>query len=256
MLFLRVFQHLLPDALAWRLTTQKTLRRFFEGLAGTPADARAFVDEVYEDLFPETTRELAEWERQFGIEPNPSEAVRRQNLAAEWAATGGQSPHYIQSVLRTAGFDVYIHEWWSSGPPYIARDPRDYTKLPLVGSTQCGESRARCGESSARCSRFLQNDPRYLVNENLTHEAPPPIPDDPNRWRFFFYIGGQTFPEFAFVPAERRGELKRLILKIKPAQQWVVLLINFEAPVFTLITEAGDPITTEAGDNIIVSAEL
>src|SRR5690349_24823396 len=102
MLFFRVFQHLLPRSEAWKVTIQKTLRRFFEGLAeGTPASFRTFVDQVYEDVFPETTRELAAWEKQFGLEPNASEAARRLALAAEWAATGGQSPAYIEGVLQT-----------------------------------------------------------------------------------------------------------------------------------------------------------
>ena len=143
--FLRIFQHLLPNARAWRLSKGKTIRKFFEGLAGAPEDARAFIDAVYGDVFPATTRELAAWEEQYGIAANPDEATRRLNLAAEWAAQGGQSPSYIQGVLHTAGFiDVYIHEWWESGPPYAARDPRDYTTHPTIGTVQCGEPLALC----------------------------------------------------------------------------------------------------------------
>jgi len=227
-LFLRVFQHLLPDAAAWRLPYGGTLRKFFEGLAGAPADARAFTDAVYEDLFPATTRQLSEWESQLGLTANALEAVRRANLAAEWVATGGQSPSYIQGVLQTAGFDVYVHEWWESGPnPYVARDPRAYTIEPLIGTIQCGEPLAQCGEPLAESSNVLVNEPLYLVNKDLTERAPPPIPDDETKWPFFLYIGAETYPEFASVPLSRKTEFHRLILKIRPTQLWVVTLVDY-----------------------------
>src|ERR1700744_2802808 len=133
--FLRIFQHLLPRSQAWRLSFGTTIRNFFQGLANwlelTPEPGleppRTFADLVLLDLFPSTTRQLAEWEKQFGLVANPSDAVRRAQLAAAWASNGGQSLAYIQGVLQTAGFNVYLHEWWSSGPPYSPRDPRTYT---------------------------------------------------------------------------------------------------------------------------------
>jgi hypothetical protein len=240
--FFRTYTHLLPTGAAWRITIQKTLRRFFQGLAGTPTDARGYIDDVFDDAFPSTTRELAAWEDQFGLQPNPDDSIRRLNLAAEWAATGGQSPSYIQGVLQTAGFDLYVHEWWASGPPYVANDPRDYTDQPLIGSGQCTATgvagQPQCGDGAIRvevepgvrqyqCDRFLQNDPHYLVNLNLTEEAPPPVPDDPATWPYFIYIGALTFPEIAEVPEERRAEFERLILKMRPLQNWIVTLIHY-----------------------------
>lgn len=227
-LFLRVYQHLLPDAEPWRLVAGKTLTKFFEGLAGAPADARSFTDAAYEDLFPDTTRQLSEWEAHYGLTPNPSEAVRRANLAAEWAATGGQSPHYIQGVLQTAGFDVFVHEWWESGPnPYVARDPREHTLHPLIGTVQCGEPLAQCGEPLAECNNVLINEPLYLVNKDLTQRAPPPIPDDPAFWPFFLYIGGETFPDLTEIPVARKDEFERLILKVRPTQLWIVTRVEY-----------------------------
>lgn len=269
--FFRIFQHLLPRGQAWRITTVKTLRKFFEGLAageqlttedgeplitedGRPlmaeggflVEARAAIDLVWADLFPRTTRELAEWERHFGIQAAPTTAARRQALAAEWAATGGQSPGYLQDLLQTAGFDVWVHEWWSSATPSYQdnlRDPRDYTTDPLVGTAQCTsdafpDDQPQCtapfdedGVPFAQhlCNRFLVNDPGYFVNENLTPNAPPPIPSDPSRWPFFVYVCGEVFPDPAVVPADRIAELKRLILKTIPKQDWVVLLVTHDS---------------------------
>ena len=263
--FLRVFQHLLPRGQAWRTTIEKTLRKFFEGLTGLPEDAREYADLVWLDGFPDTTREIAEWEKHFGIQPTSSatENERRAALAAEWAATGGQSPTYIEGVLQTAGFDVYVHEWWSSGPnPYTARDPRDYTDIPLVGTVQCTGAdllayQPQCTPpydadgvpfTQHLCNRFLVNDPGYFANDNLTRVAPPPTPDDPARHRFFFYVGGETFGDAALVPLSRRAELRRLLLKMKPAQQWIVTFLAEG----NLLAEDEDPLLTEDDENLVV----
>ncbi len=251
MSFFRMIQHLLPRAAAWRTTAAKTLRNFFEGLSGAPEDFRGFIDDVYGDVFPETTRELAQWEEQFGIVANPVEATRRLNLAAEWAAGGGQSPRYIQDVLQTAGFDVYVHEWPASGPPWFPRDPRDYTDLPLIGTVQCGEVLAQCGEATALCNGLLANDPGYIVNDDLSGNAPPPVPDDPARWPYFLYVGGETFPDTATIPVERKAEFRRLVLKLKPTQQWLVLLVEYESETFNVIVGPGNLVKV-SGDQVVV----
>lgn len=235
--FFRVFQHLLPRAAAWRITVTKTLRSFFDGLTTAPEDARDFVDEVYRDAFPATTREIPEWENQFGIVAQGNEAARRLELAAHWSAQGGQSPRYIQDTLQAAGFPLFIHEWWSSGPPYVARDPRDHTVQPLIGSYQCTpdafvEDQPQCtgsGSTQPQCNAFLVNEPGYIVNRDLTPRAPPRVPDDPARWPYFLYFGAATFPNRVTIPIEQRAALERLVLKIRPQQNWIVMLVDYDA---------------------------
>lgn len=229
--FLRIFQHLLPTGKAWRLTPGKQLRQFFEGLAEPLADAREFIDANYLDLFPTTTRLLAQWEQQFGLTPSAdaSEDDRRLALASAWQAQGGQSPSYLQTSLRAAGFDVYVHEWWEppNEAPRVVRNPRDYTDDPTFGDTQCGDTDALCGEPGAQCNRFLANEPGYLVNSDLTRVAPPLIPNDAAGWPFFAYVGGETFGDVADVAAERRQEFETLVLKLFPAHIWIVTLVEY-----------------------------
>lgn len=232
--FFRQLQHLLPDARAWRVVKEKTLKKFLEGLAQKPADVRSFADSVHAELFPETTTHLAEWESQFGMFAAATDADRRTNLAAEWAATGGQSPRYIEDTLQAAGFDVYVHEWWSSGPsPYVARDPRLYTTQPLIGTFQCSahSNQPECQTAGTyrqpQCDALLANDPGYLLNETLTREAPPPVPDDPATWPYFLYFGGATFGDLAYVPNARRMEFLRLVLKLVPTQNWKVIVVDY-----------------------------
>ncbi len=237
MTFFRQLQHLLPNGEAWRTTVSKKLRGFFEGLAMGFGDAKTFIDLVWWDIHPSTTRELETWEYQFGLPGIGSDATRRNDLDAAWSATGGQDPTYLQTVLQNAGFDVYVHEWWWSGPPYVAKDPRLYTIYPLIGTYQCAGHATphTCEErydvdgdivAQPHCNRFLVNDPGYLVNKNLTPLAPPPVPDDPSKWPYFIYVGGETFPDRAFVDPDRRQEFERLMLKHFPTQHWIVYLLT------------------------------
>ena len=115
-MFFRIFQHLLPNAKAWRIIIDKKLRQFFEGLTGLGEDVNSFFDDVWLDIFPQTTRDILGWENQFGL-PNTltDEQEQRDRLDATWKALGGQSPRYIQDTLQAAGFDVYVHEWWVPG---------------------------------------------------------------------------------------------------------------------------------------------
>lgn len=252
-LFFRVYQHLLPDGAAWRLTVTRTLRRFFEGLSDWPADARSYIDGVWANAFPGSTTELAEYEAQFGLIAPATTEARRLQLAASWMAQGGQSPAYLQDTVQAAGFDLYLHEWWDPNATVVPqtqcgeplaqcdepaalcmfksalpiRNPRDYTNDPLLGTVQCGEDLSQCGEPAALCDNFLVNEPGYIVNLNLTRRPPPNVPTDPARWPYFMYWGAETFPDRAEVPADRRAELERLVKKICPTQQWLVMLVDY-----------------------------
>jgi hypothetical protein len=76
------------------------------------------------------------------------------------------------------------------------------------------------------CDTTLGNDPGYLVNLDLTRRAPPPVPDDPSYWPYFLYFSGEVFPELAPVSGSRVAELKEILLRLSPTQQWIVLLID------------------------------
>lgn len=245
-LFVRLFRHLLPDALAFRLfdrvdvwtigdgsqigdpglviggaETGRTFDRFFAGLTGAFADARAFVDDVLDDLYPSTTRQFAEWEDQHGITFPPAlQADRVTAIASAWKQTGGQSPKYIQDRLQDAGFPLFVHEWWVPGSSYTPRNPTSYIEQPLVGSVQCGDALAQCGESIAQCDDFLTNEPGYFASLDLTPKAPPALTAE--RWRLLVYVGGETFGDSVEVPAERRRELEHLLRKLVPSQNWIV----------------------------------
>ncbi len=125
-MFFRIFQHLLPASRAWNITPVKFLRDFFTGLTGLGSDSKTFIDEIWEDIDPEVTRQLDEWEKQFGLlDTLPVEQDRRDRLAGAWQALGDQDPRYIQDVLQANGFQVFLHEFWElprTTPPTV-RNP-------------------------------------------------------------------------------------------------------------------------------------
>ena len=263
--WLSVFKHLLPDARAWRLTIDKALRQFFEGLAGLPADVRTFFDNVYTDLDPQLTRFLELWEKQFNLVDNGlTEQERRDRLAGAWAALGGQSPRYIQDTLQAAGFDVYVHDFWVPGTePAIGvqgcatvRNPNTYLTGGTAGSNlDMFDGQVIAQDGGVNSQDGATNSPvgYPLVNKILTQAflgdgavamqdggvraqdgsilgfSPKTyqLPTDATKWPFFLYIGGSTFPNQATVPASRRDEFEDLCLKICPAHLWLGILTTY-----------------------------
>ncbi len=267
MIFLRQLKHLLPRAKAWSLTIDKQLRQFFDGLTVLGSDFKDFDDDVYEDLFPKTTRELDAWEAQFAL---PSlglvEQERRDRLDATWKAAGGQSPRYLQDTLQGVGFNVFIHEWWVPGTePGVGvkqcvtpRDPNlfltelNFDALCGMVFAECGDDFTECGGGEINGTGFPLVNPLFITTADIIPLAGESvaqagesdvisgnflnftnalreyqIPDDPVKWPYFLYIGAASFPDLASVPANRRDEFETLCLKICPAQQWLGILVNF-----------------------------
>lgn len=264
------FQHVLPNARAWRTTTDKKLRQFFQGLGDATQDVRVFLDSVLDDLYPETSRALDEWEDQFGLpDTGLTEQQRRDRLAATWKALGGQSPRYIQDTLQANGFDVYVHQWWEPGTEpaigshacAVPRNPLEYLRRSqdvrafrfTLGSpaATCGNPAVTCGSTDEPpgyplVNKVLESHPIFINtagNPAVTCGAPDAtcgfftefelrqkdyvVPNDPSKWPYFLYIGGETFPELAAVPQNRRDEFENLCLKICPTQQWLGILVQY-----------------------------
>ena len=234
------FKHLLPKARAWVLTPNKPLRQFVDGLSRVASDTRVFLDEVFENLDPQQTEALSDWEAQFNL-PNSAltEQQRRDRLQARWAAQGGQDPTYIQETLQAAGFDVYVHEWWEpttrgdSGGSVnndvtpVARDPNAFlTDSDLLVNKILVETNVALGDGSGD---FQDGNPAAQDGSDLVQYdfQAYTLPSDPNTFPYFLYIGGETFPTLANVDATRREEFEDLCLKICPTEQWLGILVTY-----------------------------
>lgn len=215
-----------------RLSASGT-RRLMMGMVESQNDQRVFVDGVWGDAFPASTRDLPSWESQFGLPSvGLTEAERRLRVAAEWRALGGQDPTYLQGVMQDSGFNVFIHEWWEPGGgepggPFVARIPSVHISADGAAAflVACDEPLSQCGEPAAQAGETSLPRGRLLVNPGIGVVYA--VPTDPAEIPYVLYWGAETFPEHAQVPASRKEEFERLLLSICPAQQWLALLVDY-----------------------------
>ncbi len=254
----KVFKLLSPRSNAFWLFIQKKFTQFIEGLTALPADFRQYIDEIWLDIFPLTTRSPELWEKQWGIiTPALDDETRRMNIDTLWKLSGGQDENYIETTLRNAGFDVFVHE---NNPPvdpdlflsgvfvmiaggvnaYAGRDDAFagktggellvngpiLTNIPLILSI-AGGTNSVAGNVFMNASYFEK-----LTTFDKIYQ----ITDDPDLWPYFFFVGGPatrdgnnelTAIDYAQIEPERESEFKALLLKMKPAQSWAGLIINF-----------------------------
>ncbi|WP_432633365.1 putative phage tail protein [Brachyspira sp.] len=109
--YFELIKKLLPKSKLWKLLDTKYLNKFFRALTSLFDDVRKYIDSIYLDLFPDSTRSLELWEEQYAIiNPDKSEEIRRNTIAMRWKDKGGQSAYYMQKILQENGFDVFVYE--------------------------------------------------------------------------------------------------------------------------------------------------
>lgn len=254
-----IFKTLFPRGNAFLLFIQKKFTQLIEGLTALPYDFRTYIDNIWLDLFPDSTRELELWNTQFGLQTGQnSESTQRTVLEDRWSSEGGQASAYMQSVLQANGFDVQVHE---NNPPV---DPDLF--LNNIPAMVAGGDNAYAGRDDAFAGRtggellvngpIVTNIPLYLGVAGISFMSAGnelavsayfekfqridriyPITDDSDYWGAFFFIGGDATRnavtheletiETVTIPLDREREFKDLILTLKPSQTWCGLLIDF-----------------------------
>lgn len=251
-----VFDRLLPRSRAWDLTPEKTLRSFIEGLAIAPKNARDHLSRIFAEMLPAATTYLHDWSQQFGslIDLDADE------LTAEWAAIGGQDPDYIQTRIQEICPNCYVHEWWvPESDPVEARNPFSPTNL-------------------IESSYVLVNDvtdmyPNYLyvfgdgTTEFRATSDPDvaefgaydgyiwrlkryPCPDIENEYPTYWYVGGETWPDFAHIAPSKLRPLMRMIFKLKPVHTRVILRVIPDGDEPYDIQDTVDATDTEFQDSV------
>lgn len=221
-----VFDRLLPRSRAFGLVIDRTFRRFFHGLGILPKTLQEHIAGLVLEAFPATTNYLADWSLFLGS----PETLTAGELEDLWAEPGGQTPRYIQDLLQVYGFDVYVHEWWvpDSCPPE-ARNPivlvptsrvlvNDLTHIERKWAHQFGDGFSQF--QSDNDVRFGEYDGYHWVPKIY------PTPDDPREYPTYWYVCGETWPEYAEIPEEGLRTLIRLIYKLKPVHTRVILRVT------------------------------
>lgn len=131
------FKHLFSRSQAWRLVASP-IKEYIKGFSYFPGDLRDFIDRIWLDIFPDTTREFEKWEQQFGLAQTGTAQERLDNLKGRWQAQGGQGFDYLQDLIQASGYpQVFLHEWWIGADAY-----RTYCLAP---DSDCGSATAECG---------------------------------------------------------------------------------------------------------------
>ena len=242
---LNVIRHLLPSGLAWNTTQDTPLRKFLAGVGQTFNSVKISLQRVYTDTVPQLTRGLDEYEDQFALpDAGLTDDQRRARLAGALSSVGGQGLDTIQDALRSAGFDVYLHNWWVPGTEPAPGDAIGSATVRdpsiIVANAQArrskmdaGEALAQAGEALAQAGQTFIDPPPplgyLLVNiiRTDTGVVDYQIPTDPLTWPHIIYIGGEMFGEFAEVPSTRRDEFETLCLRLRPAEKWLGMLVSY-----------------------------
>lgn len=227
----RIIDALLPGGALWHPEPDEGLDQLLRGIADNKERTRVFLRGIADIRNPLKTHMLDDLEREFGQQPDAalSEDTRRQRLqAAKGARICDGSPDSVQEILRAAGFDVYVH---ANSP---AVDPALF--LAASGGTQMGRSTSMFGRAASifggARGELIASTPVFYQQERVVM----PTPTLPQYWPLIFFVGGAatrngagelTAIETANVPASRRAELVRLIVKYKGMHAWAGLLVKY-----------------------------
>lgn len=259
----RILARMFPSSSAWALSADNTLKAYIEALAGFLDDIKAEAQAAWLDYLPAHTRRLSDWQDQFGITGGRSELSaawkatggqspkylqdvlqgRGFNLYVhEWWTPESVPMAGVQSCATARDADALLTTAPNAGtfnaqcgePELQCGEPiaqagntsgaRGYTLVNVIESTrqnftaQCGAAAIQCGELGAMCGQYSDYETRRRAY---------PVPPETEKYAYFYYVGAQTFPDLAAVPASRRAELEALVLRYAPAHLWGGMLVTY-----------------------------
>lgn len=182
-------------------------------------DCELTIDSLFPDNSNFDEKDASLWEYRLGLVTNTdlSLEVRKQAILRKMAYPNNikprQSKLYIESQLRLAGFDVYVHE---NTIPY--KTPADVISLSLSNSQHGGVSQHGGG--------FQHGSSNFdvIANESVINESY--SVGTGNLWATFF-IGGENLGDIATIEESRLIEFKELVLKLKPAHLVAFTFLNY-----------------------------
>lgn len=249
--FKKTIKILLGPGRAWLAPDGGTVDKIFTALSKEPAVICNYANTVRDIGIPGRIPDegLDYWESDLALKKDTSmtNAERNQRIVAKLTAVGGQGSDYIERVIQSAGFDMYITE----NNPISNPDVRNYTSTlggvtlgsgaTLGGYTDRIDPRTVTGEliagpniieSIRNYSATLggvtlgaQNLGQYTSTQTIEYEYV--IPAVPGRYIFVWFLHGPLgLNDFVDMSENMWLELRRIILEIKPAHTWCVAQVN------------------------------
>ena len=128
---------------------------------------------------------------------------------------------FIQSMLRNAGFDVYVYEnreW--DGTQYLSYPPTYYNSSvspepAIYGVINYGETNYGTTTGMDKVVNYIEADKDAVFSVGGCYS------------QTFFIGGGGAIGNYANVPATREAEFRQLILSLKQATAVAFLFVNY-----------------------------
>ena len=242
-----------PEGSAWTPEPGGDLDNLLDGMAENSEVLRDWLEALASIRNPNLTTFLEDLENEYGRSSNTglTEEQRRAALAPlVFDSDSNGSVDRLQSALDSAGFNVTVYE----NDPAV--DPAPLLTQAFLMVAGGGNAFAGRIDAFARAvgGELLVNGDIFNTSKLFTSGASTanafagsgmtageyeelervkieyPIPTDPDSWPFVFFVGGDLVGgdiSIAEVPAIQEQEIKRIILKYKPAHSWAALLIGF-----------------------------
>ena len=233
--YFNIFKLLFPKSRLWSFIETKNLTKFIKALTSLPDDIRKYIDKIYLDLFPSSTRSLELWEEQYGIiAPNKNESIRRNTIAMRWKDKGGQSAYYLQNILQGNGFNVHVYENIPITDPNLFM--KDLSSTDWVLTNGCTPFQTDIPDIKVVAGGGWYAGQNKLVcgyfEKYKTLDTEAFIPTESKYFPFCFFIGGDVERDDkgriinmqpVIIPADRLEYFKQLVLSIKPAHTWALI---------------------------------
>ena len=220
---------LFPRSRAFNFTINSDKRKLIKAIAVLPEDIRHEMEQVYFDMFPETSRCIEDWEKVFAVVFSSKELEKQRNvLAALWRINkGGQSAVFLESMLTNIDANILVVE----NTPVSNPRQRSITNIAVCGNKTlcCKNVKAVCGYRVGD-ENFLPSILRNDVSELYS------IKNDPRFWAYCYFICRRVvrnnkneilYVEKIQIKKEFRNYIEYLILKIKPVHTVAVMFIEW-----------------------------
>ena len=166
--FFGTFRALLPKCRLFDLTHPTNMRKFFEALGLLGDDVKREISDVYLDYFPETTWDLAKWEKTFKINFSTnlfSESDRRTALKILWRLRyGNVTAEFLQETLRLITPGMYVSD--NSPQTDVTALVQNYKSVNGNRYMVCGHKRAICSAGAFAIMYKSVNGKGYMCCGN------------------------------------------------------------------------------------------
>jgi hypothetical protein len=225
---LTLTRQLYPRGRAFWMPKGGFFEKMHEGLSLSEArayqDALSVLDSAIPDNDNFTAEDATQWERRLGLITNPAVLLSNRKLAITQKMAhpgdiyGRQHYLFLERELRSAGFNVYVHEniFDDGMGGFEARTPEEVTGDTFLTSEH---------------GVIEHGDPEHdaviypIIANNLDSDLDSTF--EFGNLRATFFIGGETVGVYADVDSNRQVEFRQIILRVKPTHMVGFLLINY-----------------------------